>query len=120
MDRTARTQVKEPEESTLRAARSLGADKGFADRVRVAAVAAAVAVSTESAKTPNGAARAMLARQVLMNPERWGRLMAEAVAVNPTIAGKQAVGEPIPDGDIEFTVSSLWDAYAGSTETSDE
>lgn len=99
--------------ANLLSARSLANDSGFIDRVTVAAVKAAIDVSSETRRT-NGSSRAALARQVLMSPRRWGELMAVAVAVNATINGKWADKEEVPDDDIQFVVASLWDAYAGS------
>lgn len=96
----------------LLTARDLAADSGFIDRVRMAAISAAIDVASESRKTAN-VNRTNLARQVLMSPQRWGELMAQAVAVNGTINAKFASGEAVPDGDIQFVVASLWNAYAG-------
>lgn len=98
----------------LLSARDLSQNSGFIDRVEAAAVEAAINVTSESRKTPNHLNRASLARKVLMSPRRWGELMAMAVAVNGTVNTKYATGEDIPDGDIQFTVASLWDAYADS------
>jgi hypothetical protein len=105
--------------SDLLTARDLSKDSGFIDRVAVAAVEAAINITSESRKTPNHLNRAALARKVLMSPRRWGELMAIAVAVNGTINAKHAKSEEIPDGDIQFVVASLWDAYADSGDAED-
>jgi hypothetical protein len=113
-DALTRAQIIEPEVSPLRSARELSLNSAFIDRVAVAAVEAAINVTSESTRTANHASRASLARKVLMSPRRWGELMAVAVAVNTTINQKYATGEAVPDGDISFVVASLWDSYAGS------
>jgi hypothetical protein len=111
---TTRTQAIEPDVSPLRSARELSVNAAFIDRVTVAAVEAAINVTSEERTTSNHANRGSLARKVLMSPRRWGELMALAVAVNGTINQKYATGEEIPDGDVSFVVASLWDSYAGS------
>ncbi len=104
----------EPATSALRAARELAARPAFQIRVQVAAVKAAVDVSAEDGGTANHARRTMLANQVLMSPARWGQILAEGVAVNGTILAEAMADQVVPDGDIEFVVASLWDAYAGA------
>lgn len=104
----------EPADSTLRASRTLGSDAAFIDRVRSAAVKAAIDVAAEDAGTANHTQRMNLANRVLMSPGRWAEIMAEGVAANVTIVSKAMADQEIPDGDIEFTVTSLWNAYAGA------
>lgn len=73
----------EPETSILRSSRELASTPALIDRVRSAAVKGAIDVAAEEQTVPNHARRIQLANQ------------------------------EIADGDIEFTVNSLWDAYAG-------
>jgi hypothetical protein len=98
---------------TLLASRQLAQNQLFQDRVRVAVVTAAVNLLAEDTATPNHNRRASFANRVLMGPGPWGAIIAEAVAVNTTIAGKAADGTDIPDDDIQFVVNGLVDAYAG-------
>lgn len=97
---------------SLIAARELAIDATFVARVRAACVRAAVAVTGEGAGAANHAARADLARQVLRSPGAWAERFAEAAATNATLLTYATVGE-MPDGDIEYTINSLWDAFAG-------
>ncbi len=104
----------EPVNSNLRSAHVLAGLAPFRARVQVAAVKAAVDVAAEADTVANHAKRVQLANQVLMSPARWGEIMAESVAVNGTILAQAMADQVVPDGDIEFVVASLWDAYAGS------
>lgn len=83
--------------------------KGFQDRVQVAAVKAAVAVAAEA---PSGdqrtdSLRATLATNVLNDPDGYAARFAWAVVQNAAITFDSN------DGDIEFTVNSVWDHMAG-------
>jgi hypothetical protein len=98
---------------TLLASRQLAQNQAFQDRVRVALVTAAVNLLAEDPTTANHNRRASFANRVLMGPGPWGAIIAEAVAVNTTIAASAANGDEIPDGDIQFVVNGLIDAYAG-------
>lgn len=113
MDRSQRLTVLEPEQSKLRISCDLATQPTFVDRVRAAAVKTAIAVASERSAVENHVRRVQLATQVLMSPGRWAEIMAEGVAANPSIVSKAMGGEAIPDDDLEFTVSSLWNAYAG-------
>ena len=104
----------EPEISTLRASYELATTPALVVRVRAAAVKGAIAVAAEAPNTANHARRLQLASQVLMSPGRWAEIMAEGVAANGSVVTKAMANQEIPDGDIEYTVNSLWDAYAGS------
>ena len=95
-------------------AKQLSSDAGFVDRVTMAAVEAALAISSESPATANHLNRANLAQRVLMSPQRYGELMAQACAVNGTINAAYVAGSEIPDNDIQFVVASVWDGYAGN------
>lgn len=82
-------------------------------RVTAATVTAAVAIGNE---TYDGSqyriARRALATQVLKQADDWGAVFAWAVAANPSITVAS------PDTDIEWTISSVWDAIAGAYQQS--
>jgi hypothetical protein len=82
----------------------------FRRRVRAAMLVAAVAVGNE--RPVDGDPRSTLRRALSVNAFAYtddyeGRFAA-AVAANPVITGDSS------DGDIEFTVNSVWDAIAGA------
>jgi hypothetical protein len=82
---------------------------GFRDRVLLAAVQAATQVSAEepSGDQRKDDLRATLATNVLNDPEGYRDRFSWAVAQNPAITFASN------DGDIQFTVNSLWDGLAG-------
>lgn len=112
-EKNAMRAVTEPADSTLKASHELAITPAFVTRVRGAAIKGAIAVAAEDVKAANHTRRMNLAGQVLRSPGRWAELMAEGVAANVAIVTKAMAGREVPDGDIEFTVNSLWDAYAG-------
>lgn len=83
--------------------------EGFRDRVLLAAVQAAVNVASEapSGDSRKDSLRATLATNVLNDPEGYRDRFAWGVAQNV------AVTFTSNDGDIQFTVNSLWDGIAG-------
>ena len=91
----------------------LATDPVFLSRVKAALVAAAIAVQTEDPQTPNHAQRARFAAAVLHQTDRVGPKVAWGVASNPTILGQGEAGSS--DGDIEFVISGVWDAYASAS-----
>lgn len=88
----------------------------FQARCLFIAVGAAIDVATEDAQTPEHAARAALASDVIAG-RVGGRDIALLVCTNSTIAAAIS-GEPseaganVSDGDIEFQVASVWTALA--------
>lgn len=91
---------------------ALAAHPGFRDRVRVAAVVTAVNVAAE---TPNAdqrvaSLRKTLATNTLGDPIGATDKFTWAVLTNATVG---ANGLAATDGDLEFTVSSIWNALAG-------
>jgi hypothetical protein len=88
----------------------------FQDRVKYAAVKAAVAVMAESAGTASHAQRVVYARSILAGLIDILSL-AVGVTTNTTILAElnpaAAPNYGVPDADIEFTVNSLFNAYAG-------
>jgi predicted RecB family nuclease len=51
--------------------------------------------------------RTALAREVLLNANQLARAFAPAVASNPGLA------ETYTDGDLQYTLNTYWDAFAG-------
>lgn len=87
----------------------LATNPAFVRRVEGAALKAAVAVGAEAFDGSNyRLQRRALVKQVLENAPLWGARFSYAVAANPAVT----VGSN--DGDIEFTVNSVWDAMAGA------
>jgi hypothetical protein len=107
----------EPTDSALSAAVELAGSIPFQVRVQAAAIKAAVSVAAEDSGTANHDRRLQLAGQVLRSPEAWGRVLAQGVASNASILANAMTDTEIPDSDIEYTVNSLWDAYAGQANT---
>jgi hypothetical protein len=90
----------------------------FIARIQYAICKAAVDVSSESTNTPGHEKRAACAQRMLTGSYSWDYVCL-AVITNPSIAaGATAVptdgnGYNIPDGDIQFTVNSMWNAFSG-------
>lgn len=81
----------------------------FQGRVRQAVVTAAVAIMAEEpgADVERHKQRTALAHRALNDPTGLQRAWAYAVAANPAITGDSS------DADIQYTVNSYWDAFAG-------
>ncbi len=88
---------------------ALAQDRAFVQRVTVAMMQAAIAIANESASTANHALRARHAARVLNEPEHFAPGFALGVASNPAITAESS------DSDIQFTVNSNWDAFAGTS-----
>jgi hypothetical protein len=81
----------------------------FTWRVTAAVIKSAVAVGAEAFDgTQYRIMRRALATEVFHDTELWGERFSWGVAGNPVME----LGSS--DSDIEFTVASLWDAYAGA------
>ena len=78
----------------------------FLPRVEIAICTAAIQIQAEAGNTANHTARSRLAGQVLNDPPGWAKLFAKAVATNAAITAASL------DSDIQFTVNSMWDAFA--------
>lgn len=87
---------------------SLAVDAVFIGRVTQAAVKLAIQVYNEPPSADKHAARAGFAQNVLINSDHYGKLFARGVATNPSVTALST------DGDIEFTISSMWNAFAGA------
>lgn len=83
----------------------------YVSRIRQALVKAAIAVMAESASTPGHELRVPYAHAVLGAPNDAGPIVACAVVTNAALAG------PGTDTDdaIEWTVNSMFNAFAGVT-----
>lgn len=84
----------------------------FQARVRQAVVTAAVAIMADAPEnTPEAIAvhakRAALANRVLLDPTGLQRAWAYMVVSNP------AIDDTSTDSDLQWTVSSMWNAMAG-------
>jgi hypothetical protein len=97
-------------------AMSVSRAPAFQDRVRYAAIKAATAIMAESAGTASHAQRVTYAKSVLAGLIDIFSLTV-GVVTNPTIfAELNPTATPnygVPDADIEFTVNSLYNAFAG-------
>lgn len=85
----------------------LAIDPVFIKRVEMALVKSSIFVVAESPSTDNHVNRTAYATEVLNDPERHAENMAKGVATNASITLEST------DADIEFTVNSMFDAYAG-------
>jgi len=98
---------------------AIAADTAFQQRCFAALEQAAVNVAAESAQTANHFARAQFAEKVI-NGQVNMLEVAEAVLTNASIAAEATVASlpgctAVPDSDIEFAVSSLFNDLAGVT-----
>ena len=93
---------------TFEEAYALGADATWRARCQSGALKVATNVMSEADTQPGHAERATYANKVLLNPSLQGQAIAFGVAAQPAITGADAT-----DSDIEFTISAMWDAWAG-------
>lgn len=87
------------------------ADAAQVDRVRQALVKAAIAVMAEATNTAHHSQRIAYAFYILNNSVVAGDEMSKGVATSSGITVLDA--DHPSDADIEFTVNSMFDAYAG-------
>jgi hypothetical protein len=90
-------------------------DETFAGRVMMICFKVAQAVATEDPGAADHAERMNYASFVIMGSEKPQLVAAHAISSNPTIAAAiesdpAALGSNVPDGDIEFALSSIWTA----------
>jgi hypothetical protein len=91
---------------------ALAADTTFIVKVQQAAVKSAAAVLADVPdNTPEAIEvhrkRCRLGNEILQDPGRMALSMARGVVTNPSITAEAT------DAEIEFTVNSVWNAYAG-------
>jgi len=96
----------------------LSQNPDFVKRLRIIIVKVAIDVQAEATdvlQVPVGVTytkqelhdlRAKLAYKVLSNPVGYAELMAYGVSANVVVSAEST------DGDLEFTVSSMWNAYS--------
>ena len=97
-------------EDLIRTAR----DDTYAGRVAMIQLKVAQQVAAEDPATANHAQRLSYAYVVIRGAEN-PKMVAAHVNTNPSIAAEieadpAALGSNVPDGDIEFTLASIWDA----------
>ena len=85
------------------------ADSAWIGKVTQALTKAAVAVMAEADTVDNHDLRVAYAKAVLGNPEVAGQIATYAVSTNTGISSTATA----TDNDIEFTVNSMFDAFAG-------
>lgn len=95
----------------------------FTERVKVAVVTSAILIAGEPIGAMTQAQtnkRQLLAANILSGGVNWN-IWFYTIASNPTIAAGGVSGDPpvagASDGDIQFTVNSVWDDMAGVTTT---
>jgi hypothetical protein len=97
-------------ENQIRAAR----DDAYAGRVAMIQLKVAQNVASEDPATAHHAERVDYAYLVIRGDEN-PKMVAAHVNTNPSIAATidgdpTKLGANVPDGDIEFTLASIWDA----------
>jgi hypothetical protein len=95
---------------------SIALSVDFSRRINMAAFNCALAVMAESANTPSHAQRVIFAATILAGNSP-NLLLAYGILNNTTIAAEADVSSPpgfaIPDGDLQFAMNSIFNAYAG-------
>jgi hypothetical protein len=87
----------------------------FQSRVEYCLKKAAIAVMAEDAATGNHAERVAYAKKVIDGTASVGEVSL-AVVTNSTLTGNgnsSAADMGVSDGDLEFTVNSMFNAFAG-------
>ena len=92
---------------TYKQARDIAVDRDNIDRVQVAIVTAAIAISSESDATDNHTNRANYANQVLRSPATHARKMIWGVVTDATVQSDPT------DSNIYNAIAGQWNAYAG-------
>lgn len=92
----------------------------FRARIEAAIVAAAIQINGEAPSNPvnetKDLKRKTLAIAIINNTSGYVPIFSRLVAANPTISAAYAATpnqSVIPDGDIEFTLASVFDDAAG-------
>lgn len=102
--------------ATFEVMADIAANKTFQNRVEYCLKKAAVAVMAELAGTANHAERVVYASKVL-DGQASVIEAAKAAVTNPTLTAGGDIGAGplfgISDNDLEFTVNSMFNAFAG-------
>jgi hypothetical protein len=88
----------------------------FYTRVSYLSLTTAQSVASEDPGTPNNANRVAYSSRIFRGDEDALMLAMHVVSSNPTIAATIEAdgGAAVPDGDISFALSSIWDARANA------
>ena len=86
----------------------------FYTRVSYISLAVAQDVAAEDAATANHDNRVAYSSRIFRGDEDALMLAMHVVSSNPTIEQKVDAGEPVPDGDIEFALATIWDSRANA------
>ena len=91
----------------------------FAGRVMMISYKVAQAVASEDPGEADHAVRVDYAGRVIRGAENPKNMSAHVISSNPTIAATIEAnpanyGSDVPDGDIEFALSSIWTARANA------
>lgn len=91
-------------------------DPAFYTRVAFIALKVAQQVAAEAEDAPNHANRVAYSNRVFRGDDNVILLAQHVVASNPTISTACADGDAsdVPDADIEFALSSIWDARSNA------
>ena len=95
---------------------SAASDPVFYTRVSFIALKVAQNVGAENPTTANHENRIAYCARIFAGMDSAILLANHVAASNPTIATELETGGPnaVPDGDIEFALSTIWDARANS------
>jgi hypothetical protein len=88
-------------------------DSGFQHRVAMAILHTASMVLSEDPATPDHANRVALAKNTMRDPGAYSRAMYNYVIVQPDIYPNAADPSLISDDDVQNTVNSMWNTWAG-------
>lgn len=102
----------------LKAAR-IAENQSWTKRLGLIALNAAIDVLAENPETPDHAARAALASAVVRGDQIVMSAIPRIAMTNETVrtsavAGPDLTGEAVPDGDLEYTINSIWTSVAKS------
>ena len=89
----------------------------FSGRVMMIAFKVAQNVASEDPGTASHTERVDYAERIMRGDDKPNLMSAHVISSNPTIgmaieAEPQLLGSNVPDGDIEFALSSIWTARA--------
>jgi hypothetical protein len=97
--------------ATLADAYTLANDPQFINRVSQAVAVAADTVRQEADSVPGHADRLALMRAVVQDVNAYGYRFARMATTNATIAAAAPDEAGVADGDLQYVVNGLWDAF---------
>jgi len=94
-------------------------DDTFAGRVAMMLATLSIGVTTEDVGTTNHANRLSFAQKVIKAQVNNKAIAAMVIASNPTIqatiiAAPTTLGSTVPDGDMEYVLTTLYNALANA------